>query len=62
MNDTLIRQPVLVTGAAGFIGSTVVRCLSNNGISVLAGQRKTRGARRYARPARRHCRGLRPQR
>jgi|GEM_PF-2234331 len=43
MNDTLIRQPVLVTGAAGFIGSTVVRCLSNNGISVLAGQRKTRG-------------------
>ena len=41
MNDAAIPLPVLVTGAAGFIGSAVVRCLASNGIAVLAGQRKT---------------------
>lgn len=41
MNDTAIPQPVLVTGAGGFIGANVVRCLARSGIAVRAGQRKT---------------------
>lgn len=41
MKNPAIPQPVLVTGAAGFIGAAVVRCLAGDGIAVLAGQRKS---------------------